>query len=62
MEIKNYYPRCCDSLAEQLLATSGALLIEGPKWCGKTWVGRHIAKKCLVYARPRQRDELPPIG
>lgn len=52
MEIKNYYPRCCDSLAEQLLATSGALLIEGPKWCGKTWVGRHIAKSVLFMQDP----------
>ncbi len=52
MEIKNYYPRCCDSLAEQLLTTAGALLIEGPKWCGKTWVGRHIANSVLYMQDP----------
>ena len=52
MEIKNYYPRCCDSLSEQLLTTAGALLIEGPKWCGKTWVGRHIANSVLYMQDP----------
>ena len=52
MEIKNYYPRCCDSLAEQLLTIAGALLIEGPKWCGKTWVGRHIANSVLYMQDP----------
>lgn len=35
----NYKNRICDTLVKEKLATSGALLIEGPKWCGKTLTG-----------------------
>ncbi len=52
MDVKNYFPRCCDGLALDLLSTAGALLIEGPKWCGKTWVGRHIANSVLYMQDP----------
>lgn len=35
-----------------MLTIAGALLIEGPKWCGKTWVGRHIANSVLYMQDP----------
>lgn len=43
MEKKNYKPRLIDNLVEENLKTFGALCIEGPKWCGKTWTSRFIA-------------------
>ena len=34
-----YLPRIIDGKIEQYLRIFGAILIEGPKWCGKTWTG-----------------------
>lgn len=47
-----YTPRICDRQLEMKLATSGAVLIEGPKWCGKTWTGMHAAKSSLFMQDP----------
>lgn len=49
---KEYYPRLCDGLIEQKLSTSGAVLIEGPKWCGKTRTGQHLSKSTLFMQDP----------
>ena len=48
----NYYPRICDKLVLEKLAFSGAVLIEGPKWCGKTWTGRNASKSVLYMQDP----------
>ena len=32
----DYKQRIADALLERKLAGKGAVLIEGPKWCGKT--------------------------
>ncbi len=56
MEQKNYYPRICDKLIASLLSTSGALLIEGAKWCGKTWAGMNICKSVLYMQDPDKRN------
>lgn len=37
MEKEKYIPRIIDASVEQYLAAFGAVCIEGPKWCGKTW-------------------------
>lgn len=37
MEIKNYKSRIIDTKIDSLLKAFGAVCIEGPKWCGKTW-------------------------
>lgn len=37
MEKKGYRPRIIDNKIEEYLGVFGALCIEGPKWCGKTW-------------------------
>jgi len=36
MDKSNYMPRLIDSRIESYLSASGALCIEGAKWCGKT--------------------------
>ncbi len=38
---KQYRPRVIDSVVETYLHTFGAVCIEGPKWCGKTWTSSH---------------------
>lgn len=36
----NYLPRLIDNEIEKYLKIFGAISIEGPKWCGKTWTGK----------------------
>lgn len=41
MKIKNYKKRIVDDKIEHYLKLFGAITIEGPKYCGKTWAGRY---------------------
>lgn len=43
MEIRNYKKRIVDEQIEEYLKLFGAVCIEGPKYCGKTWTGRYHA-------------------
>ena len=52
MAERMYFPRIYDGLVNEKLSYSGALLIEGPKWCGKTWTGKHAAKSVLYMQDP----------
>ena len=50
MEIKNYKKRIADEKIEHYLNLFGALCIEGPKYCGKTWAGRyHSRSEVLLH-------------
>ena len=42
-----YKPRIADGLLSRKLAGKGAVLIEGPKWCGKTTTAKQQAKSIL---------------
>lgn len=42
-----YKHRIIDALLEQKLQAKSAILIEGPKWCGKTTSAKQIAKSLL---------------
>ncbi len=37
MNKEDYKPRIIDQILPRYLATFGAVVVEGPKWCGKTW-------------------------
>ena len=37
MITKDYRPRLIDPVIDLYLETFGAVCVEGPKWCGKTW-------------------------
>lgn len=43
----NYYKRTADALLQDLLDAFGAVLIEGPKWCGKTTTASQLANSIL---------------
>lgn len=43
----NYRPRIADKLLERRLIRSGAVLIQGPKWCGKTTTAEQHANSIL---------------
>ena len=40
-----------DSLLKKKLQAKGAILIEGPKWCGKTTTAEEIAASKVMLAR-----------
>ncbi|WP_435029459.1 ATP-binding protein [Levyella massiliensis] len=64
--MKDYLPRIADKLLEERLDAKGAVLIEGPKWCGKTTTAKQKAKSFISMDRPdmtrqyQQMAELSP--
>ncbi len=50
--MKEYLPRIADKLLEERLDAKGAVLIEGPKWCGKTTTAKQQAKSFISMDRP----------
>ena len=46
-----YRHRIMDGLLEKELQAKGAVLIEGPKWCGKTTTAEEIAASKILLAR-----------
>lgn len=63
---KEYKPRMVDRLIARKLAGKGAVLIEGPKWCGKTTTARQQANSMLdlgdsdVLKQSQQMMEVSP--
>jgi predicted AAA+ superfamily ATPase len=47
-----YLSRICDTELQNALATMGAVLIEGAKWCGKTSTAANIARSTLFMQDP----------
>ncbi|WP_421775757.1 ATP-binding protein [Gardnerella sp. KA00288] len=64
--MKEYLPRIADKLLEERLDAKGAILIEGPKWCGKTTTAKQKAKSFISMDLPdmtkqyQQMVELSP--
>ena len=46
-----YRHRIMDNLLEKKLQAKGAVLIEGPKWCGKTTTAEEVAASKILLAR-----------
>lgn len=47
--VVKYLPRILDEDLEKYLTMIGAILIVGPKWCGKTTTAEQHAKSVLNY-------------
>lgn len=56
MKVSDYMPRVSDNLLSKLLESSGAVLVEGAKWCGKTQSSLQFAKSAIYMQDP---DEGP---
>ncbi|MCM1030830.1 MAG: DUF4143 domain-containing protein [Oscillibacter sp.] len=50
-----YRPRVVDTLLREKLEGVGAVLIEGPKWCGKTTTAEQQARSVLYMDNPKDR-------
>lgn len=47
-----YLPRICDKELRLALNSAGAVLIEGAKWCGKTWTALNAASSVVYMQDP----------
>lgn len=54
--MKSYKKRIADKLLKYRLEEVGAVLIEGPKWCGKTTTAEQQAKSVLYMADPDKQN------
>lgn len=52
MENKYYRSRLIDKKIEKYLKAFGAICIEGPKWCGKTWTSIKFSNSVFMLANP----------
>lgn len=55
--MKNYRKRIADAILLRKLEGKGAVLIEGPKWCGKTTTAEQIAASVLYMDDPQTKEQ-----
>lgn len=55
--MKEYKSRIADKILEKKLKGKGAVLIQGPKWCGKTTTAEQISKSILYMAQPEEKSQ-----
>lgn len=61
-----YLPRVVDDQLDSMLRTYGAVCVEGPRWCGKTWAALNQAESVTYIGDPagnfqnRRLAELDP--
>ena len=62
MAKSNYLSRICDKELQEAISSSGAVLIEGAKWCGKTSTALNIAKSTLLMQDPDKTKQYQQIA
>ena len=55
--MKEYRKRIVDDILARKLGGKGAVLIEGPKWCGKTTTAEQIAASILYMDDPEKKEQ-----
>ena len=55
--MKNYRKRIADDILKRKLEDRGAVLIEGPKWCGKTTTAEQLAASILYMDDPEKKEQ-----
>lgn len=55
--MEKYKKRLVDDMLERKLKGKGAVLIEGPKWSGKTTTAEQISKSILYMANPEEKEQ-----
>lgn len=55
--MKKYKARIADEILEKRLQGKGAVLLEGPKWCGKTTTAEQVAGSILYMADPEKEEQ-----
>lgn len=57
-----YLPRVADAQLQTMLEAFGAVCIEGPKWCGKTWTALNQAASVVYMGSPEGNFQNRTIG
>lgn len=52
MEREDYRPRLIDNIIDSYLEAFGAVCVEGPKWCGKTWTSSYHCQSEIMLGNP----------
>ena len=55
--MKKYRKRIADDILKRKMEGKGAVLIEGPKWCGKTTTAEQIAGSILYMDDPEKKEQ-----
>ena len=55
--MNQYRNRIADEILKRKLEGKGAVLIEGPKWCGKTTTAEQIAESVLYMDDPQTKEQ-----
>ena len=55
--MENYRKRIADDILKRKLEGKGAVLIEGPKWCGKTTTAEQLAASILYMDDPEKKEQ-----
>ncbi len=55
--MKQYKKRIADDILKRKLEGKGAVLIEGPKWCGKTTTAEQFASSVLYMDDPEKKEQ-----
>ena len=55
--MKEYKKRIADELLKRKLKGKGAVLIQGPKWCGKTTTAEQISGSILYMSNPEDKEQ-----
>lgn len=55
--MKTYKSRIFDTILKDALDAKGAVLIQGPKWCGKTTTAEQIAQSILYMSDPEKIEQ-----
>lgn len=53
----DYRPRIADTILDYRLEEMGAVVIEGPKWCGKTTTARQKTNSTIFLSDPVSRKQ-----
>lgn len=60
--MKRYLPRIADNIIKDRLTSKGAILIEGPKWCGKTSTAKENSNSSISIDMPNMTKQYQKIA
>ena len=61
MKRRAYRARIADEMLRRKLESSGAVLVEGAKWCGKTTTAAQVARSELYFNNPDMRGHISDL-
>jgi len=60
--MKKYIPRIVDNILKNKLEYMGAVVIEGPKWCGKSTTAKQLSKSLIELQDPDKKIQYDNIS